>query len=54
MPSRQTRFLIACALLLIILAFIPQQWVTDHEVFLIFFVALPLGLLTLLPSPIRS
>jgi disulfide bond formation protein DsbB len=44
LTRRQTRFLITCVILLIILAFIPQQTVTENEVFLIAFIGFPLGI----------
>lgn len=41
---RQIHVLIACAVLLFFLAFIPQEVITEIEVFLIVFIGGPLGL----------
>lgn len=41
---RQKHTLIACAVLLFVLVFIPQEVVTEIEVFLIVFIGGPLGL----------
>lgn len=44
LTRRQIHFLIACAILIFILAFIPQDVITEIEVFLIILVGIPLGL----------
>lgn len=44
LTRREVHSLIACAILLLILAFIPQQTVSENEVLILTFVGFPLGL----------
>lgn len=43
-PRRQIHFIAACIILIIILAFIPQQTVTENEVFILLLIGFPLGI----------